>query len=51
MPLKSGSSQSAVSFNISELYKANASKPASKKRGRDQILAIALSNARKKKKK
>jgi hypothetical protein len=48
MPLKRGG-QKAVSANIRELIKANKSKPAGKKRSRDQIIAIALSGARRKK--
>lgn len=50
MPLQPGKSQQVVSNNISELYKANAFKPQGKKRPRKQIIAIALSNARKNKK-
>ena len=49
MPLEKGSSKEVVSHNISELYHANASKSPDKKRGRAQIIAIALANARKKK--
>lgn len=41
----------AVSANISELTNANKSKPAGKKRKRDQIIAIAISEAKKGKKK
>lgn len=51
MPLKSGSSKAIISSNISELYHANASKSEGAKRGRAQIIAIALANARKRKKK
>jgi hypothetical protein len=49
MPLKSGSSKETISSNISELYHANASKSPDKKRGRAQIIAIAMANARKSK--
>jgi hypothetical protein len=50
MPLhKDG--KKAVQYNISELYHANASKPAGKKRGRNQIVEIAFAAARKKKNK
>jgi len=42
MPLKSGKSQKTVSENIRELTKANADKPAGKKRSREQIIAIAM---------
>jgi hypothetical protein len=49
MPLKKGGKQ-AVQYNIEELYHANASKPAGKKRGRDQIIAIAFAAAKRKKK-
>jgi hypothetical protein len=45
MPLKFGSSDETVSSNIRELHKANEKKPASKKRSRKQILAIALSKS------
>lgn len=41
MPLKSGNSQAAISSNISELTHHG-----SRERGHDQIVAIALSNAR-----
>jgi hypothetical protein len=41
-----GKSQSVISSNIGELYHANANKPKSKKRPRDQIIAIAESEAR-----
>ena len=51
MPLESGSSKQVISRNISELYHANTSKSADKKRGRAQIIAIAMANARKKQKK
>jgi hypothetical protein len=56
MPLKKsygktkGAVQKAVSYNIAELTRANKSKPASQKRSREQIAAIAFSAARKKKK-
>jgi hypothetical protein len=40
MPLKKGGKK-AVSDNIRELYHANETKPAGKKRERDQIIAIA----------
>jgi hypothetical protein len=49
MPLKQGGKK-AVQANITELYHANESKPAGKKRGRDQIIAIAFAAARRKKK-
>jgi len=49
MPLKRGGKK-AVQANIEELYHANASKPAGKKRKRDQIIAIAYAAARRKKK-
>ena len=51
MPLKSGYSSRTVGANIHELRGANAAKPAGKKRGMKQIIAIALSVARKAKKK
>lgn len=44
-----GNLKKAVAYNISELTKANKEKPASKKRGRKQIAAIAYSAARKRK--
>lgn len=44
MPLKKGGKK-AVSENIRELYHANEDKPAGKKRGRDQIIAIAYNAA------
>jgi hypothetical protein len=47
MPLKSGKSRATISANIRELYKANETKPSSEKRPRDQIIAIAMSQARK----
>lgn len=47
MPLESGSSKQVISNNIRELYKANAGKK--KKRSKEQIIAIALSQARKSK--
>lgn len=49
MPLKKGKSQKVISQNIKELYHANADKPKGKKRKRDQIIAIAMSKAGKKK--
>jgi hypothetical protein len=49
MPLQKGGKK-AVQANIEELYHANASKPASQKRGRKQIVAIAFAAARRKKK-
>lgn len=63
MPLKRGSSQKTISYNISELMSGKPSSPRSKaihtlakKRGisekeakRKQAIAIALSNARKRK--
>lgn len=45
MPLDPRKTKEAVSKNISELTEANKSKPASKKRPRKQIVAIALSTA------
>lgn len=42
--------QEAVSKNIKELYRANASKPSDKKRSHAQIVAIAYSEAKPKKK-
>ena len=50
MPLKKGG-EKAVQANIRELYHANASKPADKKRGRRQIIAIAFAAAKKRGKK
>lgn len=47
MPLHKGGKK-AVRENISELYHANASKPAGQKRGRKQIIAIAFAAARRK---
>jgi len=47
-PLRSGSSKKTISSNIRELYHANEHK--AKKRKRDQIIAIAMSVARKGKK-
>lgn len=41
----------AVSKNIKELYKANEMKSPGKKRSREQIIAIAFSESRGKKKK
>jgi hypothetical protein len=49
MPLHKGGKK-AVQANISELYHANDSKPAGKKRGRKQIIAIAFAAAKRKKK-
>lgn len=55
MPLKKSSGKSkkaiqkAVSYNISELTKANKTKSPSEKRSRAQIAAIAYSAAKKKK--
>lgn len=46
MPLKTGKEN--VSYNIKELTEANKSKPAGKKRPHKQIVAIALSQALKK---
>lgn len=43
MPLQKGSSQKTISYNISELEHAK------KKRSHDQIVAIALEMAKKKK--
>ncbi len=45
MPLQSGGSKEVVSRNIRELYDANESRD--KPRPQKQIVAIALSNARK----
>lgn len=45
--LKKGSSPATISANIKELYKANETKPAAEVRPRDQIIAIAMSQARK----
>jgi hypothetical protein len=45
MPLLSGKKN--IGRNIKELYEANKDKPAKQKRGRDQIIAIAMSEARK----
>lgn len=56
MPLKKSSGkskkavQSAVSYNIAELTRANRSKPAGQKRSKAQIAAIAFSSAKRKKK-
>ena len=47
MPLHKGGKK-AVQENIKELYHANASKPAGKKRERKQIVAIAFSAAKQK---
>ena len=47
MPLKRGSSQKTIGANIRELYHANSSKPKGKKRSREQMIAIAESEARK----
>ena len=44
MPVKPG--PGAVSSNISELYHANADRPAGKKRKRAQIIAIAMAEKR-----
>jgi hypothetical protein len=49
MPLHQGGKKS-VQYNIRELYHANDSKPAGKKRGRKQIVAIAFAAARRKSK-
>lgn len=55
MPLKKASGkgkkavQSAVSFNIAELTRADKSKPANKQRSRAQRAAIAYSFAKRKK--
>jgi len=51
MPLEKGKSKKIISKIISELYHANKSKSAAKKRSRKQIIAIALSSAKKSKKK
>ena len=45
MPLERGGSRKVISNNIRELYQANDTK--AKPRPRKQIVAIALSNARK----
>ncbi len=49
MPLLKGSSEKAIAENISRLHKENKNKPDKKKRGHDQIIAIALSIARRSK--
>jgi hypothetical protein len=49
MPLKQGG-KGAVQANIAELYHSNKLKPLDKKRGRDQIIAIAFAAAKRKKK-
>ena len=49
MPLKRGGKK-AVKANIKELYKANETKSPGNVRPRKQIIAIALSAARRKKK-
>lgn len=46
MPLRRGTSRAAFSYNVRELYHANASKPRGKKRSRKQILAIAYAMKR-----
>lgn len=55
MPLIKGRGKNgvkkAVAANIAELTRANKSKPAGKKRSREQIIAIAYSVAKKKGKK
>jgi hypothetical protein len=43
VPLKSGKSQTVISSNIKELYKANADR--TNPRPRDQIVAIAMNKA------
>jgi len=48
LPLKRDRKK-AVQANITELYHANDSKPAGKKRGRKQIIAIAFAEAKRKK--
>lgn len=56
MPLKRASgkgkkvTQSAVSYNIAELTRANRSKPPGQKRSKAQIAAISYSAAKRKKK-
>ncbi len=49
MPLKKGSSKKVISENIKELYEANDDRKAEgkKPRPRKQIVAIALSEAKK----
>jgi hypothetical protein len=47
MPLLRGRSDKVISHNIVELHKANKNKPKGEKRSHDQIIAIALSEARK----
>lgn len=49
MPLFHGGKE-AVSKNVKELYHANAAKPEGKKRGRAQIVAIAINAAKRRKK-
>ena len=46
MPLKRGKSKEVISENIAELTRSNKSKPAGKKRSREQIARIAFENAR-----
>lgn len=45
MPLPKGGGRKQASENIRELYHANESKPAGKKRKRNQIIAIAMNAA------
>ena len=46
MPLQPGKSQKVIGMNVAELYHANAEKTKGEKRKRDQIIAIAESEAR-----
>ena len=46
MPLRQGYSRNVISSNIRELYHANAGRRGKRKRSRAQIVAIALSQAR-----
>ncbi len=48
MPLLEGKSKATLAANIAELRRANASKPADKKRPNKQIVAIAYAEQRKK---
>lgn len=50
MPLKQGNSDAVISHNIVELHRANKDKKPQERRSHEQIIAIALSEARKGKK-